>query len=439
MFLSAVNGFKYSRDTLPAFFCIQTRDGEILVPELPDVDAVLAAPADAQLQGVIQSSIEANLQTHPQSVKAALTQGMTTLTQIEARIKADSGNINHQGIDISASHNAYIDFASGKASIEAAATAMVGDIRAVVATGNLTDVEVTPLQNVMAEIVGDAELAAEYISINLHDGVALGTEIGATAQTYVDSGNGVGDNGNVKPMPKTPQEYYTYASEIGKRADLTTAEKVHALQIVYEKLGDGNRGNLHIPAVEAFLTENGFDERGLPDYDWPDRWGMKEGTIQAIESDAHLPDIIDRDGQLAGNSASPLKENGEAYTYDEKSLPYKQNPEAKHQAVRKGQYYIELIDAIKNNDLDALNWLLNRNGIESISQDEMDQLIETYKDFLNEAQAKIKGVDVTYGFHGIADTWEKNGEVYLNGGAPQFTFPLSIEQLIQFGIYLKRR
>jgi hypothetical protein len=74
---------------------------------------------------------------------------------------------------------------------------MVGDIRAVVATGNLTDVEVAQLHSVMAEIVGDAGLAAEYIG--LHDDSAMGTEIGATTQTYVDSGNGVGDNGNVKP------------------------------------------------------------------------------------------------------------------------------------------------------------------------------------------------------------------------------------------------
>jgi hypothetical protein len=39
----------------------------------------------------------------------------------------------------------------------------VGDIRAVVATGNLTDVEVAQLHSVMAEIVGDAGLAEVYV------------------------------------------------------------------------------------------------------------------------------------------------------------------------------------------------------------------------------------------------------------------------------------
>jgi hypothetical protein len=77
---------------------VQTQDGEILVPELPDVDAVLTVPTDVRLQNVIQSSIEANAHIKPESVQAALTQGMTSLTQIEARIKADSGNVNHQGI-----------------------------------------------------------------------------------------------------------------------------------------------------------------------------------------------------------------------------------------------------------------------------------------------------------------------------------------------------
>jgi hypothetical protein len=163
------------------------------------VDAILTVPADVQLQSAIQYSIEANVKSHPESVQAALTQGMTTLTQIEARIKADSGNVNHMGIDISASHDAYMDFASGKVSIEAAATAMVGDIRAAVAAEGLTDVEAAQLHGVVTEIVGDAELAAEHIGINLHDGGAMVTEIGAMSQTYVDSENGVGDNGNVKP------------------------------------------------------------------------------------------------------------------------------------------------------------------------------------------------------------------------------------------------
>ncbi len=126
------------------------------------------------------------------------------LTQTEARIKADSGNVNHQGIDISASHDAYMDFSTQKgtladtvkeAKLRTAAQTVAADVGQVIASGQLSKAEVTKLQNVMAEIVGDAESAAEYISINLHDGGAMGTEIGATAQTYVDSGNGVGDNG----------------------------------------------------------------------------------------------------------------------------------------------------------------------------------------------------------------------------------------------------
>ena len=97
---------------------------------------------------------------------------MTTLTQIEARIKADSGNINHQGIDIAASHNAYMDFSTQKgtladtakeAKLGRAVQMMAADIQAAVASGQLSESEVAQLQNVMAEIVGDAELAAVYV------------------------------------------------------------------------------------------------------------------------------------------------------------------------------------------------------------------------------------------------------------------------------------
>ena len=142
-------------------------------------------------------------------MQAALTQGMTSLTQMEARIKADSGNVNHMGIDIAASHNAYMDFSTQKgtladtakeARLGTAAQALVGDIGQAVASGQLSAAEVTQLQNVMAEIVGDDELAAEYIGISLHDGGAMVTEIGATTQTYVDSGNGVGDNGGINSV-----------------------------------------------------------------------------------------------------------------------------------------------------------------------------------------------------------------------------------------------
>ncbi len=133
------------------------------MPELPDVDEVLAVPADVPLQNAILSSIAFNIQTHPESVQTALTQGMTMLTQIEARIKADSGNVNHQGIDIAASHDAYMDFASGKVSMEVAAAAMARDIRNAFLAVSLTPVEVAQLQNMMAEMVGDAELATAYV------------------------------------------------------------------------------------------------------------------------------------------------------------------------------------------------------------------------------------------------------------------------------------
>ena len=111
-------------------------------------------------------SFASNVQSHPQTVQAALTQGMTTLTQIEARIKADSGNVNHMGIDISASHNAYMDFSTQKGTIAdtakeaklgTAAQALTGDIKSAMQTQTLTMSERMQLMGV------DVEMVAAYM------------------------------------------------------------------------------------------------------------------------------------------------------------------------------------------------------------------------------------------------------------------------------------
>ena len=94
-----------------------------------------------------------------------------------------------------------------------------------------------------------------------------------------------------------------------------------------------------------------------------------------------------------------------------------------------------MIDAIAAHDLDGLNKLLNMNGLESISAIEMDQLVDKHNDFIMAAKERVgDGIDVKYGLFGIAAQWIKDGEVLLNGGATQFTLPLSIQLLIELGV-----
>ena len=108
-----------------------------------------------------------------ETVQAALIDGMSALIGIENRIKSDSGNINHQGIDIEASQAAYVDFgktpgtiadsSAKRAMLGNAAQAMAGDIQAALTSGQLSAVEVAQLQGVLAGLTGDADLAAKFV------------------------------------------------------------------------------------------------------------------------------------------------------------------------------------------------------------------------------------------------------------------------------------
>jgi len=80
-----------------------------------------------------------------------------------SRIKADSGNVNSQGIDIETSHNAYVDYASGKEDMVTVAQAMATDITNALSSGQLSAAEVNQLQGVLAGLTGDAELAEAYV------------------------------------------------------------------------------------------------------------------------------------------------------------------------------------------------------------------------------------------------------------------------------------
>ena len=196
-----------------------------------------------------------------------------------------------------------------------------------------------------------------------------------------------------------------------------------------------------MPADVKFLTDMGFDLSGRPDYNWPKRWGFKEA--KPIQRTAKvLPIILMRSGYLGGNTFTELPANRIPYTYDEMSLPFKPNVEASHQAVRIGsiEFYFNIIDAIRNNDMETLNVLLKSNGIESVNEVDMTRLVASYFDFVQKAKELVGDVDATYGLYGVAEKWinEQTGEIYLNGGAPQYTLPLSIMQLIRLGIYREK-
>jgi len=188
----------------------------------------------------------------------------------------------------------------------------------------------------------------------------------------------------------------------------------------------------------------GFDKKGVPIYDWPKYLGFVLSSIKPImRGKLNLPRLWSRVGSLHGNSFSDIPEDGASYTNNQRAIPDIENPEAEHQGTsRQDEYYFDVIDAIASRDLDGLNKLLNANGLESISDVEMDLLFNDYIDYIRGTEEIFKGVkervgrdiDVKYGLFGYAAPWIKDGEVLLNGGATQYTLPLSIQQLIELGV-----
>jgi len=119
----------------------------------------------------------------------AVQSGMGALIYLEARLQSDSGNINYAGFKADVSSNAYVDFISGKGSMEAAAQAMAADIRTAIQTQTLTVSEKAQLMEVLTEIVGDADLAAAYVGQ-----VAASADAG-TVSANVDESGDSGYNG----------------------------------------------------------------------------------------------------------------------------------------------------------------------------------------------------------------------------------------------------
>jgi len=367
----------------------------------------------------------------PHTLQKSVSDGMSALINIENRIRNQSGNINHPGIGINASHDIYMAYLRGETALGPTAWSMVQAIKMVIDTKTLTEVEIRQLTHLAAEIVGDAELVQAYVD---EDNILVSMD-------EIDSERGVGDNEIAKyinKMPKTPKEYYASALEVGKRSDLTVEQKVRLLQAMYYALGDGNRKDVRCPADSRFVK--GFDEDGYPVYDWPKYWGFVLSSIKPLRrGKLNLPRLWSRVGSMHGNSFSDISANGVSYTNSQRSLPDIENPEAEHRGTsRQDDYYFDVIDAIAARDLDGLNKLLNQNGIRSISNKDMKNIVRAYESFIVEAQEKIgSGINVKYGLFGYAAPWIKDGKVLLKGGATQYTLPLSIIQLIELGVLKK--
>ncbi len=142
------------------------------------------------------------------------------------------------------------------------------------------------------------------------------------------------------------------------------------------------------------------------------------------------------EGGMGGENFTILPENGVPYSYDQRAIPYIENPSARYAGNFDNELYFDVIDAIRNNDLQDLNQLLIAKGKHPISTVEFVRFSSSYIDFQNNVLESIGKIDGTYDLKGIAAPWQNSatGNVLLNGGAEQMVTPLRGEMLKIIGV-----
>ena len=156
------------------------------------------------------------------------------------------------------------------------------------------------------------------------------------------------------------------------------------------------------------------------------------GSDKAITK---LPKEWVRVGGMRGRNFTIRKPDGTFYTYNETAIPYMQNPQALNTGRFINYEYFKKIDAIKNNDMNALNALLKKEKIPLLSRTEFNDIYRSYNDYLKSIEPTITA-DPTYGIIGTVAEWvdEVTGLRYFDGGAPQIITPLSGRQFERLGI-----
>ena len=167
---------KYSSDT-----------GDIAIESAKLADSPYSTMTQVQIEQRVQSSIQANVEANPKGVQKAMIDSLMRLETIEMLMQRQSQNINHQGIDISRVHEAYVNYFFEGGDLQASAQEAVAGIRDVIATGKLKAADVELLTGAVAEIVGDAELAEAYVG---QVGTTTGmVSVGNSAALNVDESN----------------------------------------------------------------------------------------------------------------------------------------------------------------------------------------------------------------------------------------------------------
>ncbi|MCM3225141.1 hypothetical protein SAMN04489762_1133 [Terribacillus saccharophilus] len=277
-------------------------------------------------------------------------------------------------------------------------------------------------------------------SVGSVKGSAEVNRVSSSSVGRVHSGDSSIPGENVKPIDlkvdrifTNAGEYFDFINTIGKRADLTNQQKFDSILEAYQALE--TKGNVTVVSDMKYLKPPGFNEDGRMVIDWPDRMGFTD-NIQPVNRTNKLPDEWDRIGGMGGENFTTLPSDGIPFSYDDRAIPYLENPSARHTGSFNNDVYFDAIDAISERDLTKLNEIVTNNGMPGISAVNFDDMVAAYSDFQSRAINSLGNVDATYGLKGHAAPWENSttGEILLKGGAEQIVTPLSGSQLIDLGV-----
>ena len=225
--------------------------------------------------------------------------------------------------------------------------------------------------------------------------------------------------------------YKDMCSIIFNASDLSKEDKYKMLLDLYNSMG--YKTDLYVPTSLDYVKS--FNSDGSISYDWPSNLGFAPGTVTPLQpGGASLPDNWDRYGSSYGRNFSDLPGGDEKnkYSWDKRSLPYEENPDAYHHGTMNDKCYFDVIDALikPGGTIKDVNDALAKEGLGPIDESAYWQAMKEYGDYATDVATTFKGkVNAPYGLTGSVA-----GAFGEPGGASQYTTPISIETMVMMGI-----
>lgn len=122
----------------------------------------------------------------------------------------------------------------------------------------------------------------------------------------------------------------------------------------YIALGNA-KGDITCIADIKYLKPEGFWSNGRPIVDWSDKMRFNIDSIKEITRENPLSNKRDRIGAISDENFTTLPSEGKVFSFDDRAIPYLENFQARYIGEFNDRLYFDVIDAIKENNLEKLN------------------------------------------------------------------------------------